>query len=107
MLATTLFMRSLAPGLSLSSHALSCSSLFGIPPSLLSRAAAITHALSTFSLDSLTLGDEMGKDERSELCEAERVARRFVGWDVPAEGKEEMGAEEVRALVRSLLDVEG
>ncbi|CDR44185.1 RHTO0S09e00958g1_1 [Rhodotorula toruloides] len=97
----------LAPGLSLSSHALSCSSLFGIPPSLLSRAAAITHALSTFSLDSLTLGDEMGKDERSELCEAERVARRFVGWDVPAEGKEEMGAEEVRALVRSLLDVEG
>ncbi|GAA6050088.1 hypothetical protein NBRC10513_001384 [Rhodotorula toruloides] len=97
----------LAPGLSLSSHALSCSSLFGIPPTLLSRASTITHALSTFSLDSLILANEMDEDERRELCEAEGVGRRFVGWEVPAEGEGEMEAEEVRALVRSLLEVEG
>ncbi|BGP33912.1 hypothetical protein JCM10296v2_005721 [Rhodotorula toruloides] len=96
----------LAPGLSLSSHALSCSSLFGIPPTLLSRAATITHALSTFSLDSLAHSDGMSEEERRDLQEAEGVGRRFVGWEVPAEG-EEMEAEEVRALVRSLLDVEG
>lgn len=97
----------LAPGLSLTSHALSCSSLFGIPSTLLRRASDISHALSTFSLDALDDDDGgMGDAERSELREAEKVGRRFVAWEVPPPESEALEADEVRALVASLLDAE-
>lgn len=103
--------RSLAPGLALSSHATSLAALFGIPPPVLTRAEEVTHAVSTFSIDSLAVRDEaqMSALDREELRRAEWVARRLVGLelDEPEEGEEGEGLEELRKKLRWVLDGEG
>ncbi|KWU42860.1 hypothetical protein RHOSPDRAFT_35589 [Rhodotorula sp. JG-1b] len=102
----------LCPGLAVSSNALACAGLFGIPPEVLSRAAFVTDCLSTFQLDKLMLKavDEMEPSEKAELQEAERIAREFLAWEEElggsdAEDEVEGGdAEELREQVRALLE---
>ncbi|GAA5977825.1 hypothetical protein JCM10908_005110 [Rhodotorula pacifica] len=108
----------LAPGLAVSSNALACASIFGIPPVFISRAAFVTNCVSTFQLDKLTLKnvDEMDATEKAELAEAEEIARRFLAWDLGkdedgdgegSQGGVDEGADELRTKVRALLDLEG
>ncbi|KAG0658910.1 MutS protein msh5 [Rhodotorula mucilaginosa] len=108
---------SLCPGLAVSSNALACAGLFGIPPEVLSRAAFVTECISTFQLDKLLLKavEEMEPTEMAELQEAERIVREFLAWEEelgssPEEEVEGGGdgkegdAEELRKQVRALLE---
>lgn len=108
--------RSLAPGLAVSSNALSCASVFGIPPEVLSRAAFVTDCLSTFLLDKLMPNDatELEENEQRELAEAEEIARRFLEWDLGgdddldnsrANGAPTDTVDELRQHVAALLDL--
>ncbi|GAA5864913.1 hypothetical protein JCM3774_004270 [Rhodotorula dairenensis] len=83
----------LRPGLAVSSNALACAGLFGIPTEVLRRAAYVTECVSTFRLDKLLLKsvDEMDPAEKVELQEAEEIARAFLAWDLGAEEEEHEG----------------
>ena len=79
----------LADGPSTSSFGLNCAAMCGIPQPVLDRAAELLQiTLSGENLvDALT---ELSEREKEDLREAERVARRFVEWDMDAESDENL-----------------
>ncbi|GAA5900677.1 hypothetical protein JCM5296_006745 [Sporobolomyces johnsonii] len=97
----------LAPGLTTSSYAAACASLFGIPASVVSRARDVTHALSTFDMERiLRSGGGLSEGERKELEEGEAAARGLLEWDLEDDMEGDGGAEEVKRRVREMLATE-
>ncbi|GAA5920451.1 hypothetical protein JCM1841_004561 [Sporobolomyces salmonicolor] len=100
---TLTYLYHLAPGLTTSSHAAACASLFGISPRVVSRARDVTHALSTFDMERIVRGGGLSGDERNELEEGEAAARGLLEWDLEGDMEGEGGAEEVRRRLREML----
>ncbi|GAA5983518.1 hypothetical protein JCM11641_005836 [Rhodosporidiobolus odoratus] len=88
----------LSPGLSLSSHASACASLFGLPLPIVQRASYITHLLSTFELDALNL-EELSEKEKEQVKEGERAGRGVLGWEL----EEGMDVGELERLIKEAL----
>ncbi|GAA6033865.1 hypothetical protein JCM8097_000376 [Rhodosporidiobolus ruineniae] len=95
-----------APGLALASHAASCALLFGLPLPVVQRATEVTHLLSTFELDALSLAEEP-EARRREVREGERVGRGLLEWelggDVEGEGE---SVESLKRRLRRLVGME-
>lgn len=108
LLADLARLHSLSPSIEHTSHAAACASLFGISPSILSRASEISNALLRFDLDSI-LNTALTAEEQAGLRDGEQVGRRLLEWDTGAEEwmHEEVGRDEVKkklAWVLGLLE---
>ncbi|KDR82897.1 hypothetical protein GALMADRAFT_220895 [Galerina marginata CBS 339.88] len=89
-----------AEGLSLDSHAAKCAEIFGIPTRIVERAHYVTNLLSSHRLN-LLLDEKMTDADRSELENAEAVCRRFLSWNLQAEGDIHEG--QVKKKLREVL----
>ena len=74
----------LAPGVARTSHACECAEHFGVPSSVVNRAQYISNSLTTFNIAAI-LDQAMTQEDVDELEAAEKIARRFIEWDL-AEG---------------------
>lgn len=72
---------SLSPGLCTSSYAIHCASKFGIKPSILRRADKVSRVFERFEIVEL-LDPEMTDEEIAEYEEAERIAKKFLEWEL-------------------------
>lgn len=68
-----------APGLSLRSHAAQCAELYGLPKPVVERAQYISELITVHEIGRL-LDDEMTKEEKKDLEDAEAVFKRFLDW---------------------------
>ncbi|GAA5820833.1 hypothetical protein JCM11251_001834 [Rhodosporidiobolus azoricus] len=95
----------LQPGLTTSSNAASCALLFGLPAPVVARATYISHLVSSFQIDALSIEEET-EEERREVQEGERVGRGLLMWDLSSIDEEADGdtVEEMRERLRRLLD---
>lgn len=73
-----------APGLSYGSHATQCAAMYGLPYRIVARAGYVSELLATYELGKL-LEERMSEEELLDLQEAEKVARRFLEWDLTSE----------------------
>ncbi|KAI6042638.1 DNA mismatch repair protein MutS, partial [Pisolithus marmoratus] len=73
-----------APGLSYVSHATQCAALYGLPHRIVARARYVSELLAMYELGKL-LEEQMSEKELLDLQEAEKVARRFLEWDLTSE----------------------
>ncbi|KAI6114298.1 DNA mismatch repair protein MutS [Pisolithus sp. B1] len=73
-----------APGLSYGSHATQCAAMYGLPHRIVARARYISELLVTYELGKL-LEEQMSEEELLDLQNAEKVARRFLEWDLTSE----------------------
>ncbi|KAI6147241.1 muts domain V-domain-containing protein [Pisolithus tinctorius] len=73
-----------APGLSYGSHATQCAAMYGLPYRIVARARYVSELLATYELGKL-LEEQMSEEELLDLQEAEKVARRFLEWDLTSE----------------------
>ncbi|KAI6129695.1 muts domain V-domain-containing protein [Pisolithus croceorrhizus] len=73
-----------APGLSYGSHAAQCAAMYGLPHRIVARARYVSELLVTYELGKL-LEEQMSEEELLDLQNAEKVARRFLEWDLTSE----------------------
>ncbi|GAA5886223.1 hypothetical protein JCM16303_004466 [Sporobolomyces ruberrimus] len=94
----------LAPGLLIDSHAAACAQLFDIPRHVVERARFVTDAITRFDLESI-LNDQSDEMDEAE-AELERLAERFVEWDLGEmeSGRDGVDAEEVKGRLMELLE---
>ncbi|KAH7885327.1 DNA mismatch repair protein MutS [Phlebopus sp. FC_14] len=73
-----------APGFSLSSSAVQCAAMFGLPRRILARAQYVSELLAVHEVGKL-LEEQMTDAERLDLQTADEIARRFLEWDLTSE----------------------
>lgn len=74
----------IAPELSYGSHATQCAAMHGLPHRIVARARYVSELLVTYELGKL-LEEQMTEEELLDLQNAEKVARRFLEWDLTSE----------------------
>lgn len=85
-------MARLAPGLCLKSYAFHCAESYGIAPEIVSRAMAVSKALSSFSMHEI-MDPKMSEEDERTLRESEIIARKLLQtrWEDDDEQDEETG----------------